>query len=220
MLLTKIDNELDDLKTGDPFLPPDTDATGALEVVPVHDNVDQKVNGDRNPLDGSQTNKLGVAEESGGTVVIGMEEGQRLLLEEQEDGVEEFQVLGQGLSPSTLVVANGEEDSISPDGGQKLLDEKGQQSRADRGQVEVVDHEQGVELEGREILHDHTTSKDYDVVGDKHRGGFPESGHGGLSLNKLELAGRIAHDLLESLVEDGPEVDAKGPINCRTGHIL
>lgn len=95
MLLTKIDNELDDLKTGDPFLPPDTDATGALEVVPVHDNVDQKVNGDRNPLDGSQTNKLGVAEESGGTVVIGMEEGQRLLLEEQEDGVEEFQVLGQ-----------------------------------------------------------------------------------------------------------------------------
>lgn len=95
MLLTKVDNELDDLETGDPFFPPDTDTTGALEVVPVHDNVDQKVNGDRNPLDSGQTDKLGVAEESSGTVVISMEEGQRLLLEEQEDGVDEFQVLSQ-----------------------------------------------------------------------------------------------------------------------------
>jgi len=39
----KINDELDDLETSDPFLPPDLDATRALEVVPVHDNVNHKV---------------------------------------------------------------------------------------------------------------------------------------------------------------------------------
>ena len=43
MRLTKINDELDDLETSDPFLPPDLDATRALEVVPVHDNVNHKV---------------------------------------------------------------------------------------------------------------------------------------------------------------------------------
>lgn len=41
--LTEIDDELDDLETGDPLLPPDLDATGALEVVPVHDHVHHQV---------------------------------------------------------------------------------------------------------------------------------------------------------------------------------
>lgn len=40
---TEINNELDDLETGDPLLPPDADSTRALEVVPVHDNVDHQV---------------------------------------------------------------------------------------------------------------------------------------------------------------------------------
>lgn len=45
----EVDNKLNDLETGDPFLPPDTDAAGALEVVPVHHNVNHEVESDRNP---------------------------------------------------------------------------------------------------------------------------------------------------------------------------
>lgn len=41
MKLTKVNDKLDDLETGDPLLPPDADPTGTLEVVPVHDDVDQ-----------------------------------------------------------------------------------------------------------------------------------------------------------------------------------
>jgi hypothetical protein len=47
--LTKINDELDNLKTGNPFLPPDFDASRALEVVPVHDDVNHKVERDWNP---------------------------------------------------------------------------------------------------------------------------------------------------------------------------
>lgn len=94
-LLTEIDDELNNLETGDPLLPPDTDTTGTLEVVPVHDDVHQEVDINDNPLNRSQANKLGIAEKRGGTVVVGMKEGKRLLLEEQEDGVNEFEVLGQ-----------------------------------------------------------------------------------------------------------------------------
>jgi len=54
--------------------------------------VDEQVDGDGNPLHGSQTNQLSVAEESGGTVVISVEEGQGLLLENQENSVQELDV--------------------------------------------------------------------------------------------------------------------------------
>jgi hypothetical protein len=54
--------------------------------------VDQQVDGDGNPLHGSQTNQLSVAEQSSSTVVVGVEEGQGLLLEDEEDGVQELDV--------------------------------------------------------------------------------------------------------------------------------
>jgi hypothetical protein len=86
---------LDDLETSNPLLPPDSDATCALEVVPVHDNVHSQVEDNGDPRDGSQTNQLSVAEKSGGTVVVAVEEGQWLLLEEEEDGIEQLKVLGE-----------------------------------------------------------------------------------------------------------------------------
>ena len=39
----EVDYELDNLDSGDPFLPPDTDTARRLEVVPVHDDVDCQV---------------------------------------------------------------------------------------------------------------------------------------------------------------------------------
>jgi hypothetical protein len=54
--------------------------------------VDEQVDGDRDPLHSGQTDELSVAQESGGTVVVGVEEGQGLLLEDEEDGVEQLDV--------------------------------------------------------------------------------------------------------------------------------
>ena len=42
----EVDYELDDLDSGYPFLPPDADATGGLEIVPVHDDVNSQVESD------------------------------------------------------------------------------------------------------------------------------------------------------------------------------
>lgn len=71
----EINDELDDLETGDPLLPPNANATSRLEVVPVHDNVDGEVQGNGNPGDGRGADQLGVAEEGRGTVVVAVKEG-------------------------------------------------------------------------------------------------------------------------------------------------
>lgn len=110
----------------------------------------------------------------------------------------------EGLSPSTIVVTNSVEDTVSPDRGQQLFNEQRQQSSADQGQVEVVDHEQCVELERRTALHDFATSEDNDIVGNEHDTGRLDGREGGLAADELELARGIAHDILERLVEDGP----------------
>jgi hypothetical protein len=46
---TEVNHKLDNLKTGDPFLPPDADTTRALEVVPVHNNVNHQVESNWDP---------------------------------------------------------------------------------------------------------------------------------------------------------------------------
>ena len=73
--LTKINDKLNNLKTSDPLLPPDADSARTLEVVPVHDNVNHEVEGDRYPRHRCQTNKLSVAKESSGSMVVAVEEG-------------------------------------------------------------------------------------------------------------------------------------------------
>ena len=47
--LTKVKNELSNLEASDPLLPPDTNAACCLKVVPVHDNVDRKIESNWNP---------------------------------------------------------------------------------------------------------------------------------------------------------------------------
>lgn len=113
------------------------------------------------------------------------------------------------LGPAALVVADGVEDAVTDQSGQQLLNEESQEHTTDRGQVEVVDHEQEVELERRAIAHDFPAAKDDDVVGDEHRGGGLEGGHGRDALLELEFFRGIAHDGLVAGVEDGPEVDAE-----------
>jgi len=71
--LTKINHKLSDLKSGDPLLPGDPDSTGALEVVPVHDDVYGQVQSDWNPGNRSMPDELCVAKKRGGWVVIAVE---------------------------------------------------------------------------------------------------------------------------------------------------
>lgn len=66
---------MDDLKACDPLLPPAADTAGALEVVPVHDDVNGQVQCDDNPGYGGATEELSVAENSSGAMVVAVEEG-------------------------------------------------------------------------------------------------------------------------------------------------
>lgn len=72
---TEINDELNDLQTSDPLLPPDSDAAGALEVVPVHHDVDGQVQSDGDPGNSRVSDQLGVAENSSSTMVVAVEEG-------------------------------------------------------------------------------------------------------------------------------------------------
>ncbi len=76
-----------DLQNCDVLFPPDLDAAGGLEIVPVNDDVAEKVEGDGNPGDGGMTEQLRKAEESGRAMVVGVQEGKGLLFEEEEEGV-------------------------------------------------------------------------------------------------------------------------------------
>ena len=68
----EVDDELQDLQPGDVLFPPDLDAACGLEVVPVHDDVDEEVERYGDPGDGGEADELGVAEEGGGAVVVGV----------------------------------------------------------------------------------------------------------------------------------------------------
>lgn len=104
---------------------------------------------------------------------------------------------------------------MSPESGKKLLNEQGQQNSANGGQKEVVDHEQGVKLERRQLLHHLAATEDENVVGDKHHCSLLQGGQRGHTLGEVELAGGIPHDLLVGLVEEGPQVHTKGSIESR-----
>ena len=71
----EVDDKLSDLKNCDPFLPPYSDASGSLKVIPVHYHVDSQVESYGDPGDGGQPDELSVAQESGCAVMIGVEEG-------------------------------------------------------------------------------------------------------------------------------------------------
>ena len=57
--------------------------------------MDGEVEGDGDPGDGGAAEELRVAEQGRGAVVVGVEEGERLLFEEEEGRVQELEVFGQ-----------------------------------------------------------------------------------------------------------------------------
>lgn len=105
------------------------------------------------------------------------------------------------------------EDAAADEGGHELLNEESQEDTADGSEVEVVDEEERLELEWLAVAHEGTATKDDGIVDDDEDGGRLESRHGGLKGHELEVVGRVANDGSPSLVEDGPQVDAKGAIH-------
>lgn len=87
--LTEIDDELDNLEASDPLLPPDSDATSTLEVVPVHHDVDSQVQRNRDPGNSGIADQLGVAENSSSAMVVAVEESYRVLGGRSSLGVEQ-----------------------------------------------------------------------------------------------------------------------------------
>lgn len=207
-------------------------------------NEEVQDNGD--PRDRGGADELSVAEEGGGTMVVAVEEGQRLLLEEQEDSVKELEVLGEvvellrllawvaceillvthvvqndkGLGPATLGVTDGMEDTAANNGGKKLLNEESQKRTTDQSQVEVVDKEETLELERLAVAHPLATTENDAVVDDDEDGSRLHGRHGSLERHKLEVIGGVADDSGESLVKDGPQMNTKGAVDGRQRQLL
>lgn len=57
--------------------------------------MDRQVEGDGNPGNRGVADELSIAEKSSGTMVVGVEEGEGFLLEDEEDGIDEFEVFGE-----------------------------------------------------------------------------------------------------------------------------
>lgn len=91
----QVDQELNDLESGDPFLPPHSDTSSTQEVVEVHDNMDGQVQSDWDPFNGGGTSQLSVTQQGSGTMVVGVQKQQLLLLQHQENGIDQLEVLCQ-----------------------------------------------------------------------------------------------------------------------------
>lgn len=78
---TKIKNKLSDLKHCNALFPPDTDATGRLAIVPIHNHVDSQIQCDWNPRNGCFADQLSVAQKGSCSVVISMQKCKWLFLQ-------------------------------------------------------------------------------------------------------------------------------------------
>lgn len=134
--------------------------------------MNKQVENNGNPRYTGVSNELGVAQESSGTVVVGMQKCQGLLLQDQKDSINEFKVLGQvvhvvngddRLSPGSLV-ANGVKDTMTEDNGDQLLDKQQKQQQGEGGEEKVVNLEQEVKLFGLEVVHDLATTENHHVI--------------------------------------------------------
>ena len=106
----------------------------------------------------------------------------------------------QFLGPTAIVVANGIENTVSNNSGEELLNEEGQKTTADDGQVEIVNHERAIEDECLTMLHQFSSAKDYNIVCDQSCCRLFQSGHGSNARLELEVNGGVAEDGRVTLV--------------------
>lgn len=119
------------------------------------------------------------------------------------------------VGPSTLNIADSEEETLVVKSWDQLLSEESQQDGANRSEVEVVDHEGSIEFESRAVAHQLASTENYNVVCENQRSGLLHGRHGGDMGLEVEVLGVVSLDGREGLVKDGPEVDAKGALDGR-----
>jgi hypothetical protein len=143
---------------------------------------------------------------------------ERLLLEEQETGVNQLNELGevvevvednQLIGPATLVVADGEEKALPRYNGDELLRKQRKQHAANRREVKVVHLEQKVQLEGLAVAHELPSTEDYYVVCEKCDGACLERRQRRLAGDEAEVLRLVASNWLEGCFEDGPQLEAE-----------
>lgn len=102
------------------------------------------------------------------------------------------------------MVTDGKEDAFADNGWQELLNEESQEYSADGGEIEVVDQEQGLELERLAVAHELSAGENDEVIDDNEDGRRLERGHRRLEWHEFEVISLLANNCLEGLVEDGP----------------
>lgn len=90
-----IKDELDDLHGGKVLFPPGLNTDRRQSVIPVHEGMDDQVQGNRDPLNSRLTYELSVAKNEGEAVVVNMQECKVVALENEQNGIEQFPHLKQ-----------------------------------------------------------------------------------------------------------------------------
>jgi len=93
---------------------------------------------------------------------------------------------------------------VPRDDWDQLFGKQHQQNEADGRQVEIVDLEEEIQLEGWPIPHKLPPAKDYEVVGSENACACLEGGDGSLPGNESKILGFITHCRLVRLFKDGP----------------
>lgn len=102
------------------------------------------------------------------------------------------------------MVTDRKEDASPPKRRRQLLDEESQESSAYNGEIQVVYHEQGIQLERWPVPHELSSTQHSDIVRYKHSRSRRERRHGCLPGHKPEVLRRVAFDGGEELVENWP----------------
>lgn len=95
----EVNDKLYNLHGGEVLLPPESTTTSGGVIIVVHDDMDPKVDGNDCPGNGSLAVQLSIAQQGGSRMMENVKELERLLLESEEHGVNEFEIL-------EVVVAN------------------------------------------------------------------------------------------------------------------
>ena len=143
---------------------------------------------------------------------------QRFLFQEHEHSVNQLNVFGeivqllqsaathvecsgtnivqrdQGLRPSSSSITNRKEYAIPPYGRKQLFNEQRQKCSTDDGQVQVVYHEQAIQVQRFPMLHEFSTSKHGNIVCRQQDHRRLQGRYWGLSGDEFEVCGRITQD--------------------------
>lgn len=208
----EIKDELNDLNTGNPLLPPNSTAASSKEVVTVHDNMNVQVQANNTPLDGGATEKLSKAQESRNTMVVAMEKGKGFLLQKQEHRIHQLQVLGQVIEVvqgnqslrKMTRIANAVEETVTHVVAENLFYQQSKQSSTDDSQNEVVKLKKTTLFQRFAICHDRSTTQDDNIVSGNGYNYARPLRHGSFTRDVLKFRGIPSYSFDAQLLKQMP----------------